>query len=73
MFQASEVWRVEPNLEQADVVEVNAETAFLHMPLELVIGAAAKPDRLAFLVSILCVKDHADWKIAALFTTARKP
>jgi ketosteroid isomerase-like protein len=72
-FQRAEVWRVEPALDQAKVVEVTDTSAFLHMPLDLVIGDAAKPDRITFLVSILCVKSGSDWKIAALFTTTAKP
>jgi len=71
-FQGAEVWRVEPNLATARVVEVTESTAFLHLTLDLVIGAAAKPDRLAFLVSALCVKTAQGWKIAALFTTTPK-
>ena len=72
-FQAAEVWRVEPRLGEAKVIPVGADAAYLHMPLDLVIGSKEKPDRLAFLVSILCVKAGTDWKIAALFTTTAKP
>ena len=35
MFQASEVWRVEPALDQAQIIEQGKDTALLHMPLEL--------------------------------------
>jgi len=30
------------------------------------------PDRLRFLVSVLCVKTPAGWRIAALFTSTEK-
>ena len=73
MFQGSEVWRVVPALDQARVVDLDEKSAFLHMPLELIIGSAAQPDHLHFLVSILCVKNDGQWKIAALFTTTAKP
>ena len=72
-FQGADVWRVEPALDKARVVEVSATSAFLHLPLDLVIGAAAKPDRISFLVSMLCVETAQGWKIAALFTTTAKP
>ena len=54
-FQSAEIWRVEPKLAEAKVIETSAGTAYLHMPLDLVIGSKNNPDRLAFLVSILCV------------------
>jgi hypothetical protein len=72
-FQEAEVWRVEPDLQGARVIEVSDNTAYLHLTLDLVIGAAAKPDRISFLVSALCVKTGQGWKIAALFTTTAKP
>ena len=72
-FQSAEIWRVEPKLAEAKIIETNAGTAYLHMPLDLVIGSKNSPDRLAFLVSILCVKAGTDWKIAAIFTTTAKP
>jgi|SRR5829696_3480448 len=52
----AEVWRVEPDLARAEPVRVTEATAFLHLPLTLVIGSQASPDRLRFLVSILCVR-----------------
>ena len=72
-FQASEVWRIEPHLNQARVVDIKEGSAFLQTPLDLVIGSAKAPDRLEFLIIILCVKQSAGWKIAALFTTANMP
>jgi len=72
-FQGAEVWRVEPDLKTAKVVEVTDSSAFLHLKLDLVIGATAKPDTIGFLVSALCVKTNKGWKIAALFTTTAKP
>ena len=72
-FQGAEVWRVEPALAGARVVEVNEGSAYLHLTLVLVIGAAAKPDRVTFLVSMLGVRTAKGWKIAALFTTTANP
>jgi uncharacterized protein (TIGR02246 family) len=71
LFQEFEVWYVTPELSKSVVVTVGADTAFLHLPLELTIGStAAAPDKLRFLVSVLCVKTSRGWRIAALFTTA---
>lgn len=72
-FQEAEIWRVEPDLQRARVIEVSETAAYMHLTLDLVIGAAAKPDRISFLVSALCVKTAQGWKIAALFTTTAKP
>lgn len=72
-FQQAAIWRVEPDLQGAKVVEVSGKTAYLHLKLDLVIGAVQTPDRLRFLVSALCVKTGQGWKIAALFTTTAKP
>jgi ketosteroid isomerase-like protein len=71
-FQEAEIWRVEPGLQQSVTVPVSDDAGFLHLPLDLVIGAAGGPDRLKFLVSVLCVKTGQGWRIAALFTTTAK-
>src|SRR5207253_962736 len=71
-FQEAEVWFVAPALDKAVAVEVGADAAYLHLPLTLVIGSAKAPDRLPFLVSMLCVRTPAGWRIAALFTTPAK-
>src|SRR4051812_20763807 len=71
-FQAAEIWRVEPSLDKAVPVRVGDGSAFLHLPLRLVIGARPKPDELKFLVSMLCVETPSGWRIAALFTTGDK-
>ena len=71
-FQGAEVWRVEPDLAHAVAVPVSDRVAYLHLPLTLVIGPAAKPDRLRFLVSMLGVETEDGWRIAALFTTTEK-
>lgn len=71
-FQRAEIWRVEPDLEAATVIQTGPETAILHMPLTLVIGAAESPNRLGFLVSIVFAKPSEGWKIAALLTTREK-
>lgn len=71
-FQKAEVWRVEPDLAAATVVELGDRTAMLHMPLTLVIGSAAAPDRLRFLVSLIFVREADTWRIAALLTTTAR-
>jgi ketosteroid isomerase-like protein len=71
-FQKAEVWRVEPSLAEAVPVRVGEDTAYLHLPLRLGIGSGAKPDDLGFLVSVLCARTPAGWRIAALFTTTDK-
>jgi uncharacterized protein (TIGR02246 family) len=72
-FQQSEIWHVTPDLTHAVAVDLNDATAFFHLPLELAIGSkAAGPDRINFLVSVLCVKTEQGWRIAALFTTTEK-
>jgi ketosteroid isomerase-like protein len=72
-FQTLEVWRVEPLLDRARVVEVSTDVAYLHMPLDLHLGARSAPSTTRFLVSILCKKTPAGWRIAALFTTIDNP
>ena len=71
-FQRAEVWRVEPDLARAVAIPVRDKVAYLHLPLVLVIGKKASPDRLRFLVSMLGVETDAGWRIAALFTTTEK-
>lgn len=72
-FQTLEVWRVEPLLDRARVVEVSRGVAYLHMPLDLHLGSRAEPSVTRFLVSILCRETGAGWRIAALFTTLDNP
>jgi len=72
-FQKAEVWRVEPHLAAARVVELGDGVAMLHMPLTLVIGQASQPGRLRFLVSLLFRKGEPGWRIAALLTATAKP
>ncbi|MFM9976149.1 MAG: nuclear transport factor 2 family protein [Beijerinckiaceae bacterium] len=72
-FQTLEVWHVEPLLDKARVVEINGTAAYLHMPLDLFLGAANSPSRTRFLVSVLCAKTDTGWRIAALFTTLDNP
>jgi ketosteroid isomerase-like protein len=73
VFQKSEVWEVKPVLDSAVAVELDERTGYLHLPLVLDIGPREPgPDHLSFLVSVLCVKAAAGWRIAALFTTTQK-
>jgi hypothetical protein len=71
-FQEAELWRVTPDRERAVAVEVAPGAGYLHLPLELAIGAKDKPDRLRFLVSMVGIETPAGWRIAALFTTTEK-
>jgi uncharacterized protein (TIGR02246 family) len=71
-FQKAEVWQVEPEFEAARVVVLDDDTAVFHIPLVLVIGSAADPARLKWLVEVLCQKEAAGWRIAGLFTAEDK-
>lgn len=68
-YHTAETWRIEPDNRRAVAVEVNPQTAYLHVPLALVIGPRAAPERHRFLVSALCTDTPHGWRIAALFTT----
>lgn len=68
-FHANEVWRIEPAFERARAVEVNAATALLHVPLVLVVGSRAAPQRYRILITALAAETAAGWRIAALLTT----
>ena len=71
-YQRAEVWRVHPDIAHAVIVEVSTSTAYVHLPLSLQIGSAAKGvAETSFLVSALFVHTDAGWKISALFTTIR--
>jgi ketosteroid isomerase-like protein len=71
-FQEAPLWRVTPDLASAQAIVVTADSAVLHLRLELAIGDPAAPDRLPFLVSMLCRREAAGWRILALFTTTEK-
>jgi hypothetical protein len=74
LFQEASIWHVDPDLNRAVTVTVSEHTAFLHLPLELTLAfAPAEPQRLRFLVSVLCVETSQGWRIAALFTTTENP
>lgn len=72
-FQALEIWRAEPLLDRARIVEVTPDAAYLHMPLDLHLGTHAAPSVTRFLVSILMKRTADGWRIAALFTTLDNP
>lgn len=71
-FQKAPVWQVEPALDEAVPVELDATTAYLHLPLTLVIGGEPSPDRLPWLVSMLGLGTAQGWRSAALLTTVDK-
>lgn len=74
-FQRAEVWTVLPDLPRARLVMLGEDSAMLHLSLVLEIGAAASPNRLPFLVTILWVaapQTAEGWRIAGLLTTADK-
>ncbi len=70
-FQSAEIWVVTPSLDEAVTVEINADAAYVHLPLRLTLGPKASPDILDFLVSALCVRTTQGWRISALFTSFR--
>lgn len=72
LFQGAEVWRVEPYMDSARVVELAPDVAMLNLGLVLVIGSVENPNRLPFLVSALFRRVDGDWRIAALLTTNDK-
>jgi ketosteroid isomerase-like protein len=71
-FQKAGVWRVEPDYTAARVVSIDANAAYVHVPLQLVIGAKENPTRLKWLVEVLCRKTDSGWRIAGLFTAQDK-
>jgi len=71
-FQKAEVWKVEPEYASAKVVEAGPDTAYLHMPLVLVIGSKERHDRLKWLVEALCERTKDGWRILGLFTAEDK-
>jgi hypothetical protein len=74
LFQEARIWHVEPELDKSVAVQVDDSAAYLHLPLELSLAFSdAAPERLHFLVSVLCVKSPVGWRIAALFTTTENP
>lgn len=72
-FQRAEVWKVEPDRARRRVVSASDDQVHLYQPLTLRIGAAAAPDAIPFLVSMLAVRTPDGWRIAALLTTVEKP
>lgn len=71
-FQEAELWKVEPEYASARVVELGADSAYLHIPLVLLLGSKKDPAKLKWLVEVLCQKSGGEWKIAALFTAEDK-
>ncbi len=71
-FQTSEVWRVEPDYAASQVILLDADTAVFHIPLVLVLGNAADPSRLRWLVEVICQKEPDGWRIAGLYTAQDK-
>jgi len=71
-FQELEVWEARPDRARMVAVQVSADVAYLHFPLELALGAMPDPERIPFLVSALFRRIDAAWRIAALFTTIEK-
>lgn len=72
-FQKAALWRAEPDMAQARVMPLGADSAYLHVPLKLTFGSDAAPARFDFLVSILWSRTEGSWKIAALLTTLAHP
>ena len=73
-YHTAEIWHIDADIARSVAVEVDARAAYLHVTLDLTIGAKADgPDHFRFLVSALCVETPQGWRIAALFTTAANP
>jgi ketosteroid isomerase-like protein len=72
-FQGAETWHNDADLQHSVAVEASENTAFLHLPVQLMIGSEASPGKFRFLVSVLCVRTALGWRIAALFTTTENP
>ena len=73
LFQKSEIWHVDPDLARSRTILLGHDAAILHLPLTLAIGARSPgPDRLRFLVEVVCHRTAAGWRIAALLTTTDK-
>jgi ketosteroid isomerase-like protein len=69
-YQRAEVWRAQPDLDRAVIVEVSSSTGYVHLPLALQVGSTATGvAETQFLVSALFASTPQGWKIAALFTT----
>jgi hypothetical protein len=74
LFQEARLWHVAPELDNSTAVPIDDNAAYLHLPLELTLAfGEAAPQRLRFLVSVLCINTPAGWRIAALFTTTENP
>ena len=71
-FQGAEVWRVEPDLGRCGGRPGERSRRLSPPAIDSGDRAAAKPDRLRFLVSMLGVETEDGWRIAALFTTTEK-
>jgi uncharacterized protein (TIGR02246 family) len=71
-FQSAEVWRVEPEYDASRVILLDEDSAVFHLPLVLVIGSAAEPSRLPWLVEVICQKEASGWRIAGLYTAQDK-
>jgi ketosteroid isomerase-like protein len=72
-FQALEIWQARPGFAAMRAVAVSEDVAFLHFPLELVVGAREAPNHYHFLIDALFRRTALGWRIAALFTTDAKP
>ncbi len=71
-FQKAEVWRVIPAYDASRVILLDEDTAVFHLPLLLILGSAADPTRLPWLVEVICQKEAAGWRIAGLYTAQDK-
>jgi len=72
-FQALAVWQARPDFAAMRAVTVSEDVAFLHFPLELLVGAREMPNHYHFLIDSLFRRTALGWRIAALFTTDAKP
>jgi ketosteroid isomerase-like protein len=68
-FHRNEVWRIDPDAIRLGSIGVTADVALVHVPLVLTVGPRAEPQRFHILVTAVCVRREAGWRIAALLTT----
>lgn len=71
-FQSAEVWRVDPDYAASRVIVLDQDTAVFHLPLVLILGSEQNPDRLKWLVEVVCQKEAGVWRIVGLHTAQDK-
>jgi ketosteroid isomerase-like protein len=71
-FQKAAIWKVHPELELARIIGLGPESAMMHFPLVLEIGAGSHPQQIGISGECSVCPAREDWRIASLLTTGRK-